>query len=486
MVLQAGAADQVLDSAPDRACEALRAIQDVGREALDQLGRLLGLLDSADGPPPLVPHPGPRRPRAAARRPCERAGLPVRLRTLGAPKPLPAAVDGAAYRVIQEALTNALKHSGAAPTEVTVRYAIDGVGLEIVDSGRRSRASRMPAGHGLAGMRERIERHGGQLHAGPAAGGSGFAVSAFIPRTPARARRRRADARVSEPVRILIADDQALVRGGLRMILDAQPDLEVVGEAADGREALQRARELTPDLVLMDIRMPELDGLETTRRLLGRDPSPKVLVLTTFDLDDYVYDAIRAGASGFLLKSAPPQQLVAGIRTVMAGDALLAPEITRRLLDRFVSRPPRSSWHAPGPRRALPARTRGAAPDRRRPIQRRDRRRPLPQRSDRQDPRHPHPHKAPPPRPRPGRRARLPDRIHGRLHINPPIRGDTCSRPDDATGPPLDKRASPPAPTRRPLRTMGRRRHSRRAHARSAGGRVRVAQHAPELQEGPL
>jgi len=152
---------------------------------------------------------------------------------------------------------------------------------------------------------------------------------------------------VSEPVRILIADDQALVRGGLRMILDAQPDLEVVGEAADGREALRRARELTPDLVLMDIRMPELDGLETTRHLLGRDPSPKVLVLTTFDLDDYVYDAIRAGASGFLLKSAPPQQLVAGIRTVMAGDALLAPEITRRLLDRFASTPPRTSGTPP-------------------------------------------------------------------------------------------------------------------------------------------
>jgi DNA-binding NarL/FixJ family response regulator len=141
--------------------------------------------------------------------------------------------------------------------------------------------------------------------------------------------------------RILIADDQALVRGGLRMILEAQPDLEVVGEAVDGREALQQARELAPDLVLMDVRMPELDGLETTRRLLDRDPSPKVLVLTTFDLDDYVYEAIRAGASGFLLKSAPPQQLVAGIRTVMAGDALLAPEITRRLLDRFVARPPR-------------------------------------------------------------------------------------------------------------------------------------------------
>ena len=147
--------------------------------------------------------------------------------------------------------------------------------------------------------------------------------------------------------RILIADDQALVRGGLRMILEAQPDLEVVGEAVNGRQALQQARELSPDLVLMDVRMPELDGLETTRRLLDRDPSAKVIVLTTFDLDDYVYEAIRAGASGFLLKSTPPQQLIAGIRTVMAGDALLAPEITRRLLDRFVARPPRPTGIPP-------------------------------------------------------------------------------------------------------------------------------------------
>jgi DNA-binding NarL/FixJ family response regulator len=141
--------------------------------------------------------------------------------------------------------------------------------------------------------------------------------------------------------RILIADDEALVRGGLRMILEAEPDLEVVGEASDGGEALTRARELTPDLVLMDIRMPRLDGLDATRRLLaGAGPSPKVLVLTTFDLDEYVYEAIRAGASGFLLKSAPPQQLVDGVRAVIAGDALLAPTITRRLLDRFIQRPP--------------------------------------------------------------------------------------------------------------------------------------------------
>jgi DNA-binding NarL/FixJ family response regulator len=148
--------------------------------------------------------------------------------------------------------------------------------------------------------------------------------------------------------RILIADDEALVRGGLRMILEAQPDLEVVGEAGDGSEAVSRAHELAPDLVLMDIRMPGLDGLAATRSLLAQEAhAPKVLVLTTFDLDDYVYEAIRAGASGFLLKSTPPRQLVEGVRTVMAGDALLAPQITRRLLDRFVQRPPPNVAHPP-------------------------------------------------------------------------------------------------------------------------------------------
>ncbi len=147
-------------------------------------------------------------------------------------------------------------------------------------------------------------------------------------------------------IRILIADDEALVRGGLRMILDAQADFEVVGEAGDGRDALSMAAELAPDLVLMDIRMPGLDGLETTRRLLT-DAGPKVLVLTTFDLDEYVYEAIRAGASGFLLKTAPPEQLVGGVRAVMAGDALLSPQITRRLLDRFIQRPPPSAHRPP-------------------------------------------------------------------------------------------------------------------------------------------
>ena len=144
-------------------------------------------------------------------------------------------------------------------------------------------------------------------------------------------------------IRILLADDQALVRGGFRLILDAEPDMEVVAEAAGGAEALDRANETRPDLVLMDIRMPGLDGIEATRRMLAVTPSIRVLILTTFDLDEYVVDAFRAGASGFLLKTAPPPQLVAAVRTVHEGDALLTPASTRRLIEQV----PRSPTSAP-------------------------------------------------------------------------------------------------------------------------------------------
>ena len=145
-------------------------------------------------------------------------------------------------------------------------------------------------------------------------------------------------------IRVLVADDQALVRGGVRMILDAQPDIEVVAEAADGVQAVAAARGVRPDVALVDIRMPRLDGLETTRRIVGDGRHPtRVVILTTFDLDEYLYEAIRAGATGFLLKSAPPDQLVAGVRAAVLGDALLAPEITRRLLDRFAERPLRQA-----------------------------------------------------------------------------------------------------------------------------------------------
>jgi DNA-binding NarL/FixJ family response regulator len=140
-------------------------------------------------------------------------------------------------------------------------------------------------------------------------------------------------------IRVLIADDQALVRAGFRAILEAENDLDVVGEAAGGREAVTLARETAPDVVRMDIRVPDLEGGEATRRLLKREAPPKVLMLTTFDLDEYLYEAMRAGASGFLLKDVPRDQLVAAVRTIAAGDALLAPALVRRLVEDFVRRP---------------------------------------------------------------------------------------------------------------------------------------------------
>lgn len=140
-------------------------------------------------------------------------------------------------------------------------------------------------------------------------------------------------------IRVLIADDQGLVRTGFRLILEMESDVVVVGEAEDGAEAVRLAEELSPDLVLMDIRMPVLDGLEATRRLVDLPAAPKVLILTTFDLDEYVYEGMRAGASGFLLKEVPREQLIAGIRMVHAGDALVAPSITRRLVERFTRQP---------------------------------------------------------------------------------------------------------------------------------------------------
>jgi DNA-binding NarL/FixJ family response regulator len=145
-------------------------------------------------------------------------------------------------------------------------------------------------------------------------------------------------------VRVLIADDQALVRAGFRKLLESEPGIEVIGEASNGLEAIEIARRFTTDVVLMDIRMPKLDGLEATRRLLAHNGSTRVVILTTFDLDEYVFEAIRSGASGFLLKDSPPDQLIAAIHIVASGEALLAPAITKRLIEEFARRPtPRAS-----------------------------------------------------------------------------------------------------------------------------------------------
>jgi DNA-binding NarL/FixJ family response regulator len=136
-------------------------------------------------------------------------------------------------------------------------------------------------------------------------------------------------------IRVLVVDDQSMVRAGFRLLLADEPDIEVVAEAGNGREAVSYAARVRPDVILMDIRMPELDGLEATRRILATDTTARVLILTTFDLDDYVFEALRSGASGFVLKDDPPEQLLAAVRTIAAGEALLSPAVTRRVIRHF-------------------------------------------------------------------------------------------------------------------------------------------------------
>lgn len=138
-------------------------------------------------------------------------------------------------------------------------------------------------------------------------------------------------------IRVLVVDDQTMVRAGFRLLLADEPDIEVVAEASNGRDAVAQAARFRPDVILMDIRMPEMDGLEATRRILATDTEARVLILTTFDLDDYVFEALRAGASGFVLKDEPPEQLLGAVRTIAAGDALLSPSVTRRVIRRFAT-----------------------------------------------------------------------------------------------------------------------------------------------------
>jgi DNA-binding NarL/FixJ family response regulator len=138
-------------------------------------------------------------------------------------------------------------------------------------------------------------------------------------------------------IRVLVVDDQSMVRAGFRLLLADEPDIDVVAEAGNGRDAVAQAARFRPDVILMDIRMPEMDGLEATRRILASDTTARVLILTTFDLDDYVFEALRAGASGFVLKDEPPEQLLGAVRTVAAGEALLSPTVTRRVIQRFAS-----------------------------------------------------------------------------------------------------------------------------------------------------
>ena len=223
-------------------------------------------------------------------------------------------------------------------------------------------------------------------------------------------------------IRVLVVDDQSMVRAGFRMLLSGEEDIEVVAEASNGLDAVEKAARFRPTVVLMDIRMPELDGLQATRRIIAADDAARILILTTFDLDEYVYEALRAGASGFVLKDDPPEQLLAAVRTVAGGEALLSPAITKRVIKQFTRIP-----HVARPEgfdelteRELDVFRLIAA----RPLEHRDRTRALHQRHDRQDTHHTHTPEARPSRPRPSGRTRLPDRTRRPEPSAPMTRGE--------------------------------------------------------------
>ena len=337
MTVQASAVRRLLKPEQQREREALMTVEETGRQALSEMRRLIGIMRTEEEVPALAPQPGLGTLPALVEQ-VRQSGLPVELTVEGEPVKLPAGVDLSAYRIVQEALTNALKHAGPAHAWVAVRYVGDDVEIEVANDGRSQ---------------------GEQRRRRPRPGRHARARGALRRRAAVRPTRRRrlpdlgaaARDRISRmTVRVLIVDDQALVRAGFKMILESEPEIEIVGEAEDGVQAVDAARELKPDVVLMDIRMPNLDGLEATRRILAAtDDAVRVLMLTTFDLDEYVYEALRAGASGFMLKDTPPEQLISAIHVVASGDALLSPAITKRVIEEFIRRPPSTIATQPSP-----------------------------------------------------------------------------------------------------------------------------------------
>ncbi len=278
------------------------------------------------------------------------AGLSVDLHTSGTPHGLPPGLDLAAYRIVQEGLTNVINHAGQAPATVRLEYRRQELVITVTDDGGGTGGSGLGGagtnGRGLLGLRERLAVYGGDLSADPAR----RRLAAARPHPALRVRRQRTGRpgqrrargygigmQPDAAPRVLVADDQTLVRSGFRLILGSA-GIPVVAEAADGLAAVAATLKHRPDVVLMDIRMPEMDGLEATGRILASRSDVRIIMLTTFDLDQYVYAALSAGASGFLLKDVSLEHLIAAVRLVRCGDALLAPSITRRLVERFAPR----------------------------------------------------------------------------------------------------------------------------------------------------
>ena len=254
------------------------------------------------------------------------AGVKVEVEWRSSRQSLPADIDLSAFRIIQEAVTNVVRHAAAGECLVSIDQQDGQLSIEVTDSGRGGGVA--GTGYGITGMRERAALLGGDFSAGPRPGG-GFRVAARLP-VPAPG---------PMTIQVILADDQPLVRAGLRMLISPTPDMDVAGEAGTGAEAVQLARDTGADVVVMDIRMPGMDGIEATRLITAGDVNTRVLMLTTFDDDDYVYGALRAGASGFLVKDMALEDILAAIRVVAAGDAMIAPGVTRRLIGQFAGQP---------------------------------------------------------------------------------------------------------------------------------------------------
>ena len=364
VITLADAAAVVSRTDPGRGAEAMTEVSEACCRALSDMRAMFGVLRARESssdqhaPSGLQPQPGVAQLGALIDH-ISATGLGVDLTVEGTAFPVGAAVELTVYRIVQEALTNALRHASARRAEVTIQYAEPLVRVLVTDDGtpagpvglarqwhrRHARTRRAARRHaaGRSGPRRRLGRlrhpplrrvSGGHRMNDPRVNDPRMNSSRMSSsRMHTSDRAGSGQAKPPGAISVLLADDQPLLRRGFRMILEAEDNLTVVAEAGDGEEAVDLAGRHRPDVVLMDIRMPGTDGIEATRRITSAEPGVRVLVLTTFDLDEYAFGALRAGASGFLLKDVRPNELVTAVRTVAAGDAIVSPRVTRRLLE---------------------------------------------------------------------------------------------------------------------------------------------------------
>ncbi len=373
IAVRSGVARLLLDEQPGEARVALATIETASRSALDDLRQLLRRIrdPGAEEETAALPTLGDL-PALVGR--LRDSGLDLSYRCLGEPRTYSTAVELSAYRIAQEALTNVVKHAPGARASVTVTRGEAELTIAVTDDGASAAgrfAQSQPAvgsaatvgvaatvtGRRLARSRDRRHAGTGRHARWPAhrripagrrlrrrgqAAGQGARPVTSDPGDGYQPASQAADpAGQDNEIQVLIADDEALVRAGFRILVDSATDLRVVGEARDGVQAVRQAAALRPDVVLMDIRMPVMHGLEATKVILDacQVPLPRILIVTTFDEDENVFEALRSGASGFILKDTPPEQLLEAIRIIAAGEALLTPSVTRRLISEFARRP---------------------------------------------------------------------------------------------------------------------------------------------------